>query len=70
MVLAIPGNKVGYIFPIVVVSILPNVVFGVNDHRKDAPHFNMKIFQFDFIDLLSYKYLVHINISYLVPGIT
>ena len=31
--------KVGYVFQMVVVSILPNVEFGPNDNREDAPHF-------------------------------
>ena len=32
-------NKVGCIFPMVVVSILPQVEFGPNDHREDTPLF-------------------------------
>ena len=32
-------NKVGYVFPMVVVSILLRAEFGPNDHREDAPHF-------------------------------
>ena len=32
-------SKVGRVFPIVVVSILPHAEFGPNDLRKDAPHF-------------------------------
>ena len=31
--------KVGCVFQMVVVSILPHVVFGLNDHLDDAPHF-------------------------------
>ena len=31
--------KVGCVFPMVIVSILPHAVFRRNDHRKDAPHF-------------------------------
>ena len=31
--------KVGRVFPMVVVSILPHAEFGPNDHREDAPHF-------------------------------
>ena len=30
-------NKVGYVFPVVVVSILLRAEFGPNDHREDAP---------------------------------
>ena len=30
--------KVGCVWPMVVVSILPQAEFGWNDHRKDAPH--------------------------------
>jgi len=31
--------KVGYVFLMVDVAILPHVEFGRNDHREDAPHF-------------------------------
>ena len=31
-------SKVGRVFPMVVVSLLPHEEFGPNDHRKDAPH--------------------------------
>ena len=34
-----PFNKVGCIFPMVVVSILPRAEFGPKDHREDALHF-------------------------------
>ena len=33
------SSKVGCVFPMVVVSILPHAEFGPNDHREDAPHF-------------------------------
>ena len=32
-------GKVGCVFPMVVVSILPNAEIGPNDHGEDAPHF-------------------------------
>ena len=32
--------KVGCVFAMVIVSILPHEKFGRNDHRKDTPHFN------------------------------
>ena len=32
-------SKVGCFFPMVAVSLLPHAEFGLNDHRKDAPHF-------------------------------
>ena len=32
--------KVGCLFPMVGVSILPIAEVGPNDHREDAPHFN------------------------------
>ena len=35
------STKVGCVFPMVVVSILPHAEFGPNDHREDAPHFSM-----------------------------
>ena len=35
--------KVGCIFPMVVVSLLPHVEFGLNDYREDAPHFTFEI---------------------------
>ena len=31
-------SKVGCVFPIVVVSILPHAEFGPNEHREDASH--------------------------------
>ena len=31
--------KVGCVFPMVLVSILPHAEFGRNDHRENAPHF-------------------------------
>ena len=34
-----PAFKVGCIFPMVVVYLLPQAEFGRNDHREDAPHF-------------------------------
>ena len=33
-------GKVGCVFPMVAVSILPHAEFGPNDHRADAPRFN------------------------------
>ena len=30
-------DKLGRVFPMVVVSILPHAEFGPNDHREDAP---------------------------------
>ena len=32
-------SKVGCVFPMVVVSILPHAEFGQNDHREHTPHF-------------------------------
>ena len=32
-------NKVRCVFPMVIVSILTNVEFGLNDHREGAPYF-------------------------------
>jgi len=37
-------NKVGCVFPMFVVSILPHAEFGSNDHREDAPHFIISVF--------------------------
>ena len=34
-------GKVGCVIPMVVISILPHVNFGLNDHRKDTPHFTV-----------------------------
>ena len=31
--------KMGCVFPIGAVSILPHAVFGMYDHQEDAPHF-------------------------------
>ena len=33
--------KEGYVFPMVVISILPHAIFGPNDHLEDAPHFTI-----------------------------
>ena len=43
-------RKVGCVFPMVAVSIPPHAEFGPNDHREDAPHFNITkiIFRGDF----------------------
>ena len=35
------SSKVGSVFPIVVVSILPHADFGPNNHREDAPYFTL-----------------------------
>ena len=32
-------GKVGCVFPMVIVSIVPHAEFGPNDHREDASHF-------------------------------
>ena len=34
-------TKVGCIFPMFVVSLLPHAEFGKSDHREDAPHFTL-----------------------------
>ena len=36
-------TKVGYIFPMVVISVLPLAGFGPSDYRKDAYHFKSRI---------------------------
>ena len=35
----IMNRKVGYVFPMVVVSMLPHADFGPNDDREDTLHF-------------------------------
>ena len=35
-------NKVGRVFSMVIVSILPHAGFGPNDHRKDTLHFTYR----------------------------
>ena len=40
------SSKVGCLFPIVVVCILPEAEFGRNDHREDAPHFSNNLAPF------------------------
>ena len=35
------ATKLGCIFPMVIVSILPHTEFGPNDHWEDAPHFKI-----------------------------
>ena len=42
------SNKVRFVFEMVVVSLLPHVKFGPNDHRKDAPQF---MFRFSLLDI-------------------
>ena len=37
-------NKVGCIFPMVVISIVRHAELGRNDHREDAPHFTFQTF--------------------------
>ena len=39
-------NKVGCVFPMIVVSILPHAEFGPNNHREYASHFNMQLLKF------------------------
>ena len=36
------ATKVGCVFPMVVIPILPQAEFGPNDHREDAPHFILR----------------------------
>ena len=36
------GNKMGCVFPMVILSILPHAEFGPNDHRENAPHFKIQ----------------------------
>ena len=33
--------KVGCVFPVAVVSVLPHAEFGPNDYQEDAPHFKL-----------------------------
>ena len=44
-------NKVGCVFPIVIVSILPYAEFGPNDHRKKHPNFIFSLLGYFAIDL-------------------
>ena len=34
-------HKVGCVFPMIIVSILPQAEIGPNDHREDASHFRI-----------------------------
>ena len=36
-------GKVGRVFSMVFVYLLPHMKFGPNDHREDAPHFTQQI---------------------------
>ena len=36
----IRSGKVGCVFPMIVVSLLPHAKVGPNDHREDATHFS------------------------------
>ena len=38
-------SKVGCVFPMIVVSLLPHADYGRNDHREDAFHFINEIRQ-------------------------
>ena len=38
-------SKVGCVFPMVVVSILPHAEFEPNDHQKDTPDFSKERFK-------------------------
>ena len=66
--------KVGCVFPMVVVSILPHAKFGPRDHREHAPHFTSLSFQYKsmlnrrsdrlFIEIYNdYRNIVQINIE-------
>ena len=46
------SDKLGRIFPMVVVSIPPHAEVGPNDHRKDAPHFSSALVCFELFGLL------------------
>ena len=41
-------NKVGCVFPMVIIPILPQAEFGPDDHREDALHFRTKLTKFSF----------------------
>ena len=43
------ADKVGCVFSMVIVSILPHAEFGPNDHREDAPYFRIGVLKNDFI---------------------
>ena len=45
-------DKVGCIFPMVVVSILPQAEFGPNDHQEDAPYFTFGLNPLDKIHVI------------------
>ena len=39
-----PYTKVGCVFPMVVISLLPHAELGLDDHREDALHFNISVY--------------------------
>ena len=45
--------KVGCVFSMVAVSMLPHAEFGPKDHREDAPNFNRVHFLFPILDTLN-----------------
>ena len=54
--------KVGRVFQMVIVSILPKAELGRNDHREDAPDFNL--FEYNIKTVLKFiicKYWVESN---------
>ena len=59
-------SKVGYVFSMVIVSMLPRAEFGPNDHQEDAPHFTF------FIQLLNYEKMVQAirQISFVHPDMS
>ena len=40
--------KVGCVYPMVIIPILPQAEIGPDDHREDAPHFRTKLTKFSF----------------------
>ena len=60
----------GYVFAMYVVSILPYAEFGPNDHRGDAPHFNLWYKKFCFHttkEMMSMLVVVAADITVTVP---
>ena len=43
IILSDPNYKVGYVFLVVIVSMLPHAEIGRNDHREGAPHFSSEL---------------------------
>ena len=79
-IIYIPFFKVEYIFPVIIVSILPHAEFEQNDHQEDTPHFrelleslNIVSSYFAVKSFFPFSYMmIHVSMTYhcMYPSLT